>query len=416
MDWRKRHTARRMRNRSHQWSLRLARSIHGALGVAAPGIGPGSRVAATSWTDKDGNLWLFGGIGSVFWENDDFSEVDQYDLWKFNSSTKEWAWMSGNSTSICSESTSENNLCGEDGIYGTQGIPAVANIPPSRDTWQPAGLTPPEISGFWAGLKRETTFGQGELCNDFWVFEPGASEWAWMGGNAQFGGSGYSCTAITPGTYGVLGTPAAANIPSGRFAAARWTDSNGNLWLFGGLGYASSAGLLEVDLNDFWIYQPVAPIPEPSFELIAAPNPINIGAIGTGAPTITTGTTTVNILVADGFDAPVTLTATTATENGVPDITGSFNPASITGAGSSTLTISVTGAAALIAGPVPFTITGTSGGAFTIHSRHSGCHRHRTNCGSKFFYSNGNIFHSPDRDHHRCFRRRLPQHVHVLHY
>jgi hypothetical protein len=36
--------------------------------VPATGLSPGSRVAAAGWTDIDGNLWLFGGIGSVFWE------------------------------------------------------------------------------------------------------------------------------------------------------------------------------------------------------------------------------------------------------------------------------------------------------------------------------------------------------------
>ena len=106
VDGRKQHLARRMR---HQ------RTMGSAVGppstahsdVSAPGIGPGSRVAAVGWTDGDGNLWLFGGLGSVFWENRDFSEIDQYDLWEFNPSTQQWAWMSGNSTSICGESSSE---------------------------------------------------------------------------------------------------------------------------------------------------------------------------------------------------------------------------------------------------------------------------------------------------------------------
>ncbi len=43
------------------------------------------------------------------------------------------------------------------------------------------------------------------------------------------------------------------------------------------------------------------------------------------------------------------------------NITGSFNPTTVTGAGASTLTISVTGSAAMIPGAIPLTITGTSG-------------------------------------------------------
>jgi N-acetylneuraminic acid mutarotase len=210
-------------------------AVYGALGTAAPGIGPGSRVAADSWTDTAGNFWLFGGVGSVFWENRDFSPIDQYDLWEFNPSTKQWAWMSGNSTSICGESTSEADWCGQDGIYGTEGVPAIANIPPSRSdaiTWADA------TGNLWllGGSQSSTTYGGNLLCDDFWVFEPAANEWAWMNGTAQQGL--YSCLDFfTPGTYGTLGTPTAASFPSGRVGAASWTDSSGNLWLFGALAW-----------------------------------------------------------------------------------------------------------------------------------------------------------------------------------
>jgi Chitobiase/beta-hexosaminidase C-terminal domain len=56
------------------------------------------------------------------------------------------------------------------------------------------------------------------------------------------------------------------------------------------------------------------------------------------------------------------LIATIDIMNGVTDITGSFSPATITGAGSTTLTISVTGAAVLIAAPIPLTIIAGGGG------------------------------------------------------
>jgi hypothetical protein len=82
--------------------------------------------------------------------------------------------------------------------------------------------------------------------------------------------------------------------------------------------------------------------------------------MGTGAPTITTGTATVNIVAADGFDSPVALTA--APLYSWAAVSGSLSPSTITGAGSSTLTISVTGAAVLIASSYPLTITATSGG------------------------------------------------------
>jgi N-acetylneuraminic acid mutarotase len=324
-------------------------AVYGTLGVPATGISPGSRVAAAGWTDRNGNFWLFGGIGSVFWEERDFSEIDQYDLWEFNPSTQQWAWMSGNSTSICGESSSED-WCGQDGIFGTQGTPAMANIPPSLDTAMPWTDTTGNLWLF-GGSQSSTTNGYGFLCNDLWVFEPAANEWAWMNGVAP---SPVLTCNQAQGSYGVLGTPAAENVPSGRIGAATWTDSSGNLWLFGGYGLYTNI-LSGGDLNDLWIYEPAAPAPEPSFEIIASPNPINIGAMGAG-------TTMVSVLVAGGFNSPVTLTATPATCNGVTCITGSFSPATITGAGSSTLTISFTGAAVLMAGPIPLTITATGGG------------------------------------------------------
>ncbi len=333
-------------------------TVYGTLGTAAPGIGPGSRVAPATWTDKDGNFWLFGGLDAVFWENDDFSWVDQYDLWEFDPSTKQWAWMGGNSTTTCSESSGEVS-CSQTGVYGTQGIPGIGNIPASRDI---AIAWTDSTGDFWLfGGVESATNDTGGICNDFWVYEPAANEWAWMAGNPEVTVTGLSCSDITPGTYGVKGIPAAANLPSGRVGSARWTDSSGNLWLFGGNGYANGAGFNNVYLNDLWVYQPAAPAPEPSFEVIASPNPINIAATGPGTSTITTGTTTVSVLVADGFDSPVILTAATDTMNGVIDITGSFSPGTLTGSGSSTLTISVTGAAVMIAEPIPLTITATSG-------------------------------------------------------
>lgn len=184
-----------------------------------------------------------------------------------------------------------------------------------------------------------------------------------MNGTSPFGGTCY----FASGTYGVLGTPAAANSPSGRLGAARWTDSNGNIWVFGGLGWANSSGYLG-DLNDLWAYQPVAPGPKPSFELIALPNPINLGGTAgtpdarTGLPTFSAnGTATVTVVAADGFDSIVTLTTKTISDTQGFSITGSFSPATVIGSGTSTLTISVTGAL-VIDNPLGITITATSGG------------------------------------------------------
>lgn len=81
--------------------------------------------------------------------------------------------------------------------------------------------------------------------NDLWQFSTATNEWTWMNGVST--GTGYP-------TYGSLGVPSSGNIPGGREGAVSWTDSAGNLWMFGGSGLISthSGGVL----NDLWRYSP----------------------------------------------------------------------------------------------------------------------------------------------------------------
>ena len=63
------------------------------------------------------------------------------------------------------------------------------------------------------------------------------NEWTWMGGNDTIGTSCFQVVFCgQPGIYGTLGETAAGNIPGSRTSASTWTDSSGNLWLFGGVG------------------------------------------------------------------------------------------------------------------------------------------------------------------------------------
>jgi hypothetical protein len=49
--------------------------------------------------------------------------------------------------------------------------------------------------------------------------------------------------------------PSATNKPGSRWSAQGWTDAKGNIWFFGGWGYASSLALSTGFLNDVWEYQ-----------------------------------------------------------------------------------------------------------------------------------------------------------------
>jgi hypothetical protein len=81
------------------------------------------------------------------------------------------------------------------------------------------------------------------------------NEWTWIAGSNTVP----VCTSNVldcglSGVYGTLQTPASGNIPGGRVGSASWTDSKGNLWLFGGFGY-DSQGTLGYP-NDLWQFNP----------------------------------------------------------------------------------------------------------------------------------------------------------------
>jgi N-acetylneuraminic acid mutarotase len=199
--------------------------VYGTKGVPAAGNVPGAREWAVSWTDSSGNLWLFGGYG---YSVDRFGDLN--DLWKYAPSTGEWTWISG------------SNSADQPGVYGTKGMPAAGNMPGSRDT----AVTWTDLSGnLW--LFGGYGYGANGLpypLNDLWKYTPSIVEWAWMSG---------SNSVNQPSVYGTKGVPAAGNVPGARELAVSWTDSSGNLWLFGGVGYdAKNSGYL----NDLWKYTP----------------------------------------------------------------------------------------------------------------------------------------------------------------
>src|SRR5208337_3747457 len=118
---------------------------------------PGSRMWASNWTDSSGNLWLFGGFGF----DSTGAAGDLNDLWEFNPSTKQWAWMGGNST-VPADS-------GQPGVYGTLGTPASANAPGGRyeaSSWVDSNGDLWLIGG--DGFDSSGTLG---LLNDLWEFQ-----------------------------------------------------------------------------------------------------------------------------------------------------------------------------------------------------------------------------------------------------
>jgi N-acetylneuraminic acid mutarotase len=285
--------------------------VYGTIGVPAPGNTPGGRYGASSWTDSNGHLWLFGGNKFVGDSDDDLN-----DLWQFNPSTTEWAWMGG------------SNSGGQPGVYGTLGALAAGNNPGSRLL----ALSWTDNSGnLWlfggGGLDANGTPGN---LNDLWQFNPSANEWAWMGG---------SSSANQPGVYGTLGTPAPGNIPGGRGRGAYWTDSGGHLWLFSGRAE-----------NDLWEYWPAAVLPTPVITW-PAPAAITYGtALSATQPDATT-------TVAGTFEySPAVGTVLHA---GIQTLSVTFTPADTThyATTKAAVTLTVNPVTPVIAWPTPAAIT-----------------------------------------------------------
>jgi N-acetylneuraminic acid mutarotase len=217
-------------------------AVYGTLGAQAAGNTPGGVWGSSSWTDKSGNLWLFGGLGMGLGGNSGVLN----ELWEFTPSTGEWGWMSG-SNLIPFNSTGEN------GVYGTLGTPGPENVPGGRldaATWLGANGTLWLFGG--DGYDDDTNFG---ALNDLWEFDPATSQWAWMSGSAKNSCAAYGQSNCgLPGVFGTLGTAAAGNVPGSRFVTSAWTDSNGHFWLFGGKGFDASGSLNY--LNDLWQFDP----------------------------------------------------------------------------------------------------------------------------------------------------------------
>ena len=197
-----------------------------------------------------GNFWLFGGEGF----DDEREKGDLNDLWEFSPSTGQWTWMGGSSTMVCGL---PGYPCGVSGVYGVLGTPASANIPGGRSN---AASWTDSSGNLWlfGGAGSDADGNSGDL-NDLWEFSSSAGQWAWIGGSSEMTcvtapsqPSGVLCGQS--GVYGTLEIPGAGDKPGGRDSASSWTDSKGNFWLFGGMGFdaTGSYGLL----NDLWKFDP----------------------------------------------------------------------------------------------------------------------------------------------------------------
>src|SRR6266566_7817520 len=148
--------------------------VYGTLGVASATNVPGGRQYAAGWTDSNGNFWLFGGPGC----DSAGTQGLLNDLWKFNPATNEWAWMGGSNKVLYT-------AYGSPGIYGTQGVPSVSNVPGGR--WISSGWTDSSGNLWLFGGEGYDSVGARGYLNDLWKFTPSTNEWTWISGTSTLG-------------------------------------------------------------------------------------------------------------------------------------------------------------------------------------------------------------------------------------
>ena len=198
-------------------------AVYGVQGVPSINNNPGGRGFGTlTWTDANGDLWLFGGETTNSYLGGFSNE-----LWKYNISSNEWTWMSGSNTTPL-------------GNYGTMGISSPNNLPPGRCETACSWVENNNLWLFGGQVSNQITNDLGG--NDLWKYNISTNEWTWMKGSSQL---------MQPGNYGTQGVAAPANTPGARIVYSKWKDNNGNLWLFGG----AISFLHDTTFNDVWKYE-----------------------------------------------------------------------------------------------------------------------------------------------------------------
>lgn len=194
---------------------------YGTKGVAAASNSPGGRRYLISCTDASHRLWVLGGNG--YGATGGLGKLN--DLWRYDGSN--WTWLSG------------SMLTAQAGVYGTLGVPDVANVPGGHSA---GACVVDSKNNFWliAGNAYDSA-GTFATNNAIWKFD--GTQWTWIRG---------SNLVNSPGIYKTKGLPDTTAMLSARGSLGAWIDSSDKIWIFGGSGIdsAGTSGSLS-DLIEF---------------------------------------------------------------------------------------------------------------------------------------------------------------------
>lgn len=182
-------------------------AIYGTQGSPSATNHPGPRYTGNTWTDKDGNLWLFGGGGS--------GGIRLQDLWKYDTSTDEWTWVHGSALTNQSGVLSD----GDASLVIPGGrLASVTWTDSQGDLWLFAGHGYDEV-------------GSRLLLNDLWRWD--GLHWNFEGGSGTGGANGVYNQGSNE-----------QNVVSARSYSTGIVDKNDEVLIFGG-GNGNP-------LNDLW--------------------------------------------------------------------------------------------------------------------------------------------------------------------
>jgi hypothetical protein len=217
---------------------------------------PGARYSAAGWTDKFGNLWLFGGEGWELAGNTipDTLDAPMNDLWVCPMTRDYCQWQlvggyaaAGVGAQVILNAQSEGQL----GVYTNQPLDLFPTpIPGGR--WGAATWT--DSSGnLWLFGGNGYSFDRKGLLNDLWEFNTSSFDplvpSTYTTSTGTWTPVGASNQVNQPGVY--TGAPGSL-LPGARVGSVTWQDASGNFWLFGGYGFDGNSN--EGFLNDLWEY------------------------------------------------------------------------------------------------------------------------------------------------------------------